>query len=158
MYRVKNAAPKPVRQEKGFTLLEVLVALVITGMTAAVFFQILSSGMRLEFDSAKRTRDIINLNQTYNKILVSDIRKPEFKKTGETSGGAWALHIEQVDTDKTRSHSRDALNVDSELYRYVFEYQTEDGREWVLIRYVQHEPDFFDIEFKSNHFSQSGRK
>ena len=158
MYRIKNAASKPVRQEKGFTLLEVLVALVITGMAAAVFFQILSSGMRLEFDSAKRTRDIVNLNQTFNKVLVSDIRKPEFKKEGETVGGSWSLRIEQVETDKVCNYSRDALNVRSELYRYVFEYRTEGGREWVLMRYVQHEPDFFDLEFKAKHFSQSGRK
>ena len=158
MYRIWNAASKPVSLEKGFTLLEVLVALVITGMAAAVFFQILSSGMRLEFDSAKRIREIINLNQSFTKVIASDVRNPEFKTKGEAFGGAWSLRIEQVDTDKTRIPSQDTLSVDSELYRYVFKYQTEDGREWILIRYVQHEPDFFDIEFKSNHFSQSGRK
>ncbi len=152
MYQFKRTASKQIRNGTGFTLLEVLVAMVITGMAAAVFFQILSSGMRLEFDSAKRIQEVINLNQTFNEVLLSDIRKPEFQWEGEKLGDAWALHIVHVDTDKTRPRLDETLYVRSELYRYVFEYQTEDGREWTLMRCVQHAPDFFDEDFKRKHF------
>ncbi|WP_291323174.1 prepilin-type N-terminal cleavage/methylation domain-containing protein [Desulfonatronospira sp.] len=138
--------------KEGFTLLEVLVALVITGMTVAVFFQVLSAGLKLEFASMQRTVETVHVNQKFNAILAADVRDSNFEWEGEDNHGDWRLHIEQVDTEQTRAHSDDQLQVGSDLYRYVFEYQYHQGRKWTLLRYVQHETGFFDQDFKRRHF------
>jgi len=135
----------------GFTLLEVLVALVITGMTVAVFFQVLSSGLQLEFASMQRTAETVKVNQKFNEVVASDVRDSDFEWRGGDDHGSWSLRIEQVDTEQTRAHSDDQLQVDSDLYRYVFQYQSHRGREWTLFRYAQHAADFFDQDFKRQH-------
>jgi prepilin-type N-terminal cleavage/methylation domain-containing protein len=136
----------------GFTLIEVLVALVITGMAVTVFFQILSSGIRLEFTSAQRTGDVVNLKQAFEAVISRDVQDRGFEWQGEYDHGSWSLQIEQAETLKTHVDADESLNIDTELYRYVFEYKSEDGREWTLVRYAQYEPDFFSEDFKNLHF------
>jgi len=140
------------RDKAGFTLIEVLVALVITGMVVTVFFQILSAGIRLEFASSQRTSEVVDLKQVFGTVISRDVREDGFEWQGEHHGGSWSLEIEQVETLKTHMDSEESLNLDSELYRYVFEYKSKDERAWTLVRYVQYEPDFFSEDFKSIHF------
>ncbi len=140
------------KKKTGFTLIEVLVAMVITGMAVTVFFQILSAGMRLEFASSQRTGDVVNLRNLFADVISRDIREQGFEWEGEHQGGYWSLRLEQAETLMTHMDSEESLNIDSELYRYVFEYKTEGGRVWTLVRYAQYEPDFFSEDFKRTHF------
>lgn len=140
-------------QEKaGFTLIEVLVSLVITGMVVTVFFQILSAGIRLEFSSAGRTGEIVVLRQVFSTLISQDVRADDFQWQGELEGDFWSLRVEEAETIRTSADSETFLNLDSELYRYVFEYTGKDAREWTLVRYVQYEPGFFSEDFKRIHF------
>lgn len=139
----------------GFTLIEVLVALIITGMVITVFFQILSAGIRLEFSSDQRYGEVVNLRQVFGSVITQDVREDDFEWQGEYEDGSWSLQIEQIETMKTMERYEDLetpLRIDSELYRYLFEYQSKDGRKWTLIRYAHYEPDFFSDEFKNVHF------
>lgn len=137
----------------GFTLIEVLVALVITGMTVTVFFQILSAGIRLEFSSDQRTGQVLNVKQVFGSVINQDVREDDFEWQGEYLDGSWTLQIEQVETLETYVDSEDPMRLDSELYRYVFEYTSQDGREWTLVRYAQYSPEFFNEDFKDTHFN-----
>jgi hypothetical protein len=141
-------------QGKGgfFTLIEVLVSLVITGMVVTVFFQILSAGIRLEFSSAGRTDEIVDLRQVFSSLMSQDVRADNFQWQGELDGDFWSLRVEESETLRTNADSETFLNLDSELYRYVFEYTGKDAREWTLVRYVQYEPGFFSEDFKRIHF------
>ncbi len=136
----------------GFTLIEVLVALVITAMVVTVFFQVLSAGMRLEYISVKRTGDMVQLKQVFGSVIAMDIQDDNFKWSGEHGDGRWTLGIEEVETLKSQLDSDEALQLDSELYRYVFEYENQDGHKWTLVRYVQYEPGFFSEDFRRVHF------
>ncbi len=137
---------------KGFTLIEVLVAMVITGLVVTVFFQLLSAGIRLEYRSIQRTKDVLNVGQAFTEVLSRDVREPDFEWRKEDKGTVRTLRIEPVETLKTHMESEQPIKLSSELYRYVFEYATEDKRQWIIVRYVQHDPDFFSEDFKSTHF------
>ncbi len=137
---------------QGFTLIEVLVALVITGMVVTVFFQVLSAGIRLEFSSARRTGDMVDLKQVFGTVIAMDVRDDDFQWHGEHDKGQWTLEIEEVETLKKQVDSEETLQLDSELYRYVFEYENQDGRKWTLVRYAQYEPGFFSEDFKRIYF------
>ncbi len=140
-------------RQNGFTLMEVLVAMVITGMAVAVFFQIISSSIRLEYNSIQRTSEAVKVSQAFGKAMALDVRKNDFNWQGEHEEDSWSLRIEPVDTQKTRSYiEENHLRLSSELYKYVFKYRTHEGREWILVRYVQHEKGFFDEDFQMRHF------
>ena len=142
----------PQKQRAGFTLLEVLVAMVITGTVVVVFFQVLSAGLRLEYSAEQRTQEVVDLDQAFKAVLARDVRSDDFQWQGEQDGNTWELRIEEVDTQQTRAHTEDALQNTSELYRYVFEYQSRTGRKWTLSRYVQQEPGFFSEDFRRRYF------
>ncbi|WP_198146009.1 PulJ/GspJ family protein [Desulfonatronovibrio magnus] len=137
---------------QGFTLIEVLVALVITGTVVTVFFQVLSAAMRLEYSAAERVAETIYMRQAYNLVMAQDVRDDDFQWEGQEDDYQWVLTIEPVETLKTQSESDETLQIDSELYRYVFKYQSKNGRQWVIERYLQHEPDYFSEDFQRIHF------
>jgi predicted hydrolase (HD superfamily) len=130
----------------------VLVAMVITGLVVTVFFQLLSAGIRLEYRSIQRTKDVLNVGQAFAKVLSEDVRQTDFEWRKEDKGNVRILRIEPVETLKTHMESEQPIKLTSELYRYVFEYTNEDKRRWTIVRYVQHDPDFFSEDFKSTHF------
>lgn len=152
MFSHKGAYSDQNQGKAGFTLIEVLVSLVITGMVVTVFFQILSAGIRLEFSSAGRTGEIVELRQIFSTLISRDVRADDFQWQGELDGDFWSLSVEEAETIRTNADSETFLNLDSELYRYVFEYTGKDAREWTLVRYVQYEPGFFSEDFKRIHF------
>jgi len=150
--RIRHLSGFSCKFKTGFTLLEVLVSLVITGMVLAVFFQIMSSSLRLEHSAGKAVEEAVHMEQVFKTLLAGDVRDSDFQWEGEKDGNTWTLQIQEVDTEQTRAHSENTLHMRSELYRYIFEYQSRKGKTWTLVRYVQHEPDFFDEDFKRRHF------
>lgn len=143
--------PQPLNA-KAFTLIEVLVAMVITGLVITIFFQLLSAGIRLEYRSVQLTKNVLHVGQAFTEVLSEDVRQTDFEWRKEGNGNVRTLSIEPVETLKTHLDSEQPIKLASELYRYVFEYTTEDKRQWTIVRYVQHDPDFFSEDFKSTHF------
>lgn len=139
-------------KELGFTLIEVLVALVITGTVITVFFQVLSAGMKLEYSASERTEQVVDLTQAYSNILSQDVQDEGFEWEGEYNGSFWNFRIEHVETLKTHSETDESFNLDTELYRYVFEF-TKGGRDWQITRLMQHDPDFFSDDFKRTYLN-----
>ena len=80
----------------GFTLMEVLVALVIAGLVVGVFFQVLASGLRLEFRSAEVVREVTEIRRIMDALMAMDVQDSEFAWSGEDVGLSWSLGIEPV--------------------------------------------------------------
>ncbi len=148
-----SRAGKTDKELQGFTLLEVLVAVVITGTVVTVFFQILSAGMRLEFKAQQRRAEVLEVSQAYQNLLAQDSREDDFVWQQEGGDLSWKLRIEEVETVEMNSQAEDPLKLDSEIYKYVFEYVAPSGRTWTVTRLVRHDPGFFSEDFKRDHFN-----
>ncbi len=125
------------------------MALVITGLTVTVFFQLLSSGLRLEYNADQTVARVVDLGQTYNHVLNQDVRESDFPWQEDLESFSWTLKIERVETMETIAESDNPINLTSELYRYVFDFKSKDHREWKIIRYVQHDPGYFSQDFRN---------
>lgn len=145
------------RDERGFTLLEMMVAVLIVGLTVTTFFQLFGGSLRLE----QRTRsfdEIIFLGrQTFALLLARDMRGDEFPWSGEIANFTWNLRLEPVDVKPDVDVSSDdetlTLRWTSELYRLIFAIQDSrhPGRHLKLVAYQQVKPGYFTDEFKEEH-------
>ena len=144
---------EPADMPQGFTLIEVLTAMVITGTVIAVFFQVLSAAMRLELSTVDRTAQIIDARQVFAGLSVLDVRESDFAWEGRRNGFSWSLRLEEVETLDHQWEGESIAVPDSELYRYVFEHQSQDKTTISIIRYIQHHPGHFSDDFKRTHFN-----
>ncbi len=143
--------------ERGFTLLEMMVAVLIVGLTVTTFFQLFGASLRLE-QRARGFDEIIVLGrQTFALLLARDLRSDEFPWSGEIENFTWSLRLEPVDVqpevDGAAKDETLSLRWTSELYRLVFALQDirRPGRHLNLVAYQQVKPGFFTDEFKEEH-------
>ncbi len=143
-------------RQAGFTLMETLVAVIITSLTVTVFFQLLSGSMNLE----RRGRDVVLeamvAEQTFTALQRKDIREADFPWTGQAERLSWRLHVfpEEV-RDAFRQDDEADLRLPTELYRYTFHYSWRDGPDRTLVAFMTHPPDFFDDQFRATHLDPS---
>ncbi len=142
----------PGSNQKGFTLIEVLVALVVTGLVMTVFFQLLSAGVRLEYKAVVKTKDVLELKRILREIQAGDVQDKDFEWQKGKDGHMRVLRIEPVETLKLQAESDESIRLSSELYRYVVEY-TDNEKKWTVVRYICHDPDYFSEDFKNRHFN-----
>ncbi|MCD6430555.1 MAG: type II secretion system protein [Deltaproteobacteria bacterium] len=147
----------PGRDERGFTLLEMMVAVLIVGLTVTTFFQLFGASLRLE-QRARGFDEIIVLGrQTFALLRARDLRSDEFPWLGESENFSWSLHLESVDVKPDVDAEADdeilSLRWTSELYRLVFALQDirRPGRHLRLVAYQQVKPGYFTDEFKEEH-------
>jgi len=147
----------PGRNERGFTLLEMMVAVLIVGLTVTTFFQLFGASLRLE-QRARGFDEIIVLGrQTFALLLARDLRSDEFPWSGEVENFTWSLSLEPVDVKPDEDIAADdealTLRWTSELYRLVFALQDirRPGRHLNLVAYQQVKPGYFTDEFKEEH-------
>ena len=140
--------------QRGFTLLEVLVALVITGLTVTVFLQLLSSGLLLESKGRMRTEAAMVARQTFDRLLGLDMRGEDYPWTGETENGgyAWTVNLKALEVQRARDSLADGeifLRLPAELYEVTFDFR-RDGKPLLrLARVVSHPATHFSADFKN---------
>ncbi|WP_279615206.1 PulJ/GspJ family protein [Desulfonatronum thioautotrophicum] len=142
------------RRPAGFTLMEVLVAVIIVAMTVTVFFQLLSASMNLERKGRDMVRDILIADRLFGNLQRLDIREPDFPWSGEAGGLSWRLEIHPVEIEDMMLDDP-PLRLPTELFRYEFHYSADKKPYRVIHRYVTHPPDFFDASFRSGSFTRS---
>ena len=147
----------PGRGERGFTLLEMMVAVLIVGLTVTTFFQLFGASLRLE-QRARGFDEIIVLGrQTFALLLARDLRSDEFPWSGESENFSWNLRLEPIDVKPEAEATVEAeaitLRWTSELYRLIFSLQDirRPGRHLKLVAYQQVKPGYFTDEFKEEH-------
>ena len=143
--------------ERGFTLLEMMVAVMIVGLTVTTFFQLFGASLRLEHRARGFDKIIVLGRQTVACLQVRDLRRDEFPWSGEIENLSWSLRLEPVDVKPDADAVADSDSVTlrwiSELYRLVFVMQDKQrpGRHLRLVSYRQVKPGYFTDEFKKEH-------
>ncbi len=85
------------RYQSGFSLIEVLVAFVLLGMTLAVIMQIFSGGLR-NASAAKHRAQAMVLAESKLELLGSEIPLEQGGSQGENGPFAWEIEIYPFDT------------------------------------------------------------
>ena len=147
--------------DSGFTLLEMMVAVLVVGLTVTTFFQLFGASLRLEQRGRGFDEVIVVGRQTFAELLVRDLRKDEFPWSGEIEAFSWELQLEAVDVKPEADAEADdegvALRWTSELYRLVFTIQDKNrpGRHLRLVSYRQLNPGYFTDDFKEKHLAET---
>lgn len=149
------------QHSKGFTLLEMLVAVLVVGLVVTTFFQLFGASLRLEHRGRGFDRIVIVGEETFALLRARDLRKDDFPWSGEREGFAWKLQLEPIavepDIDASETDSGLRLRWPSELYRLIFLIREEKhpGRHLRLVDYLRVAPNYFSDDFKKEHLSTS---
>ena len=146
-----TAAPATVAEENGFTLLEVLVSLVIVSLVVVVYFQLMSAGMKLELQSRERVDKLLAARQTFASLSLQDVRDDDFQWKGSAEPYVWRLEIQAVEMQNATLEEQTPLKLNSELYKYTFQFFEREQKLLSLTKYVRYDPGFFSQEFKNEH-------
>jgi len=146
--------------DSGFTLLEMMVAVLVVGLTVTTFFQLFGASLRLEQRGRGFDEVIVVGRQTFAELLARDPRQDEFPWSGEIETFSWALRLEAVDVKpdeaEVKAAESIALRWTSELYRLVFTIHDKNhpGRHLRLVAYRQLTPGYFTDDFKEKHLAE----
>ncbi len=150
---------RPRTSNSGFTLLEMMVAVLVVGLTVTTFFQLFGASLRLERRGRGFDEVIVIGRQTMAQLLVRDLLKDEFPWSGEIDNFDWSLRLEPIDVkpdvDENGTEEGVSLRWTSELYRLVFVIQDKKrpGRHLQLVAYRQVAPGYFSDDFKEKHIA-----
>ncbi|NCC60284.1 MAG: type II secretion system protein [Verrucomicrobiae bacterium] len=146
----------PRSSSEGFTLMEMLVAVIIVGLAVTVFFQLLSSSMKLTIRGRELLETALVAGEFFDELLDKDVRGDMFEFEGQKGAHPWALMIYPVDVE-ANDDSDDELNVTlpGEVYAYVltFYFDEEKKKNLSFTRYKNHPKNYFDDDFKADHLS-----
>ncbi len=144
------------KSSTGFTLLEVLVSLLIVSLVVTVYFQLISSGMKLEYKSRQHMQRLTEAYQKFESLIQKDVRSEDFQWKGEEKGYKWSLEIKPLEIKEQPLSEETSLKLSSELYQFIFLYSSSSNNKPIkFIRYVHYSPNFFSLEFKQDHFDMS---
>lgn len=107
-------------RNKGFTLIEVLVAFAILGLSSIVIFRAMSTGMTNEQAAISATTNILSARSVLERIGIEiPLEQGEFEGTF-ADGGAWQLALTRLDDDEGV--------IAAPLFRAELTVTAEDGR------------------------------
>ena len=150
----------PVRDQRGFTLLEMMVAVLVVGLTVTVFFQLFGASLKLERRGRSFDEIIVCGQEVFALLKVRDLRQDDFPWSGEDENFSWQLTLEPVEVRPEVEKNDDntpVVRLPSELYRLVFVIRDRhhSGRRLRLVAYRRVNPGYFTDEFKKAHLAAS---
>ena len=140
----------------GFTLMEMLVAVIIVGLTVTVFFQLLSSSMRLTIRGRELLDVSLQAHDFFEELLERDVRGEFFKFENQEGEFPWELKIYPVDVEPEDDPDDEVrLNYADEVYAYelTWYFSEEKIKSLKYMRYKAHPKGYFDDDFKAEHIS-----
>lgn len=145
-----------IRNQGGFFLVEILVAVFIVGLSLTVFFQLLSGSMKLSYKGRHLLNSAIHADEIFSGILLQDITSEDFVWHAEIEQGKWDLQLEAIEIQEP-DVDNDELNIilPADLYRLVFTLYAADGRPVISLASVRQYPlNYFSEDFKQEHVYQ----
>ena len=149
--------------QRGFTLIEMLVAVVIVAISVTVFFQLLSSSMKLAHKSRVKLARAQQADELFARLLAMDIRDEKFPWQSDAAaadGVTWQVHLYPLlvqdefvagvadHVDEGHFHPRLLY----ELYRQRLELYSASGRLLVQLDTIRRfPPAWFSARFKQQH-------
>lgn len=143
--------------QKGFTLLEVLVSLIIVSLVVVVFLQLLTSSLKLHGQSEESLEEIVKAQSIFDSLMLQDVRKSEFQWEKESEQGSWKLEVEPVETVQKEEEEEEeeiSFKLTTELYKYIFTYISPNGQRYQLCRYEQYGQNHFNQDFVREHINE----
>jgi general secretion pathway protein I len=86
-------------RQKGFTLMETLVAMMILSIALVIIFQQFSAAMNSGHISGSYTRAIFHAREKMDELLLYETLSEEIQEGDFGDGYRWRYRIEQVKTD-----------------------------------------------------------
>jgi len=146
-----------IRDSRGFTLLEMMVAVLIVGLTVTVFFQLFGASLKLERRAQSFDEIIIRGQELFALLQARDLRRDDFPWSGEDDDFSWQLTLEPVEVKPEVEQTDDApaLRLPSELYRLVFVIRNRKhpSRHLRLVAYRRVSTGYFTDDFKKEHLA-----
>lgn len=148
------------KNNRGFTLLEMLVAVMVVGLTVTVFFQVLSSSMKLEIKGRRLDEVQLVAGQLFEFLLSRDVREDDFSWSGELSENSWELKLFPLDIREASlslSEAEVSVNLPEEFYRFslFFHYGPRQKKLLTLMCEKRFPLNYFSDSFKAEHFTES---
>lgn len=145
---------------RGFTLLEMLVAVMVVGLTVTVFFQVLSSSMKLERKGRQLDEVQLVAGQLFEFLLARDVREDDFPWSGELPEFPWELKLSAVEIREeslSLSESEVAIKLPEEFYRFTLlvHYGPRQKKLLTLIQERRFPLNYFSDSFKAEHLMES---
>lgn len=133
----------------GFTLMEVLVAMVITALGVAIFLQLFSASINLERRSRGAMQDMMVADRVMEELMRQDVRDAGFAWHGEQEDMSWELRLSPVEIRTLMMEDQETpLRLPMELFRYDLTYARKTGPQREVVRYVTYPLDFFDEQMR----------
>ncbi|MBN2333128.1 MAG: prepilin-type N-terminal cleavage/methylation domain-containing protein [Deltaproteobacteria bacterium] len=143
--------------KRGFTLLEMLVAVLVVSLTVTVFFQVLSASMKLEQKGRRLDELQLVAGQLFDLLLAHDVREETFPWQGEVEGLPWKLTLFPIDVrDKDSVAAEEiAVRLPEELYRFILQvsYGARGTALLTLTREMRFPLTYFDDAFREEHLT-----
>lgn len=111
--------------QRGFSLMEVLVALVIVGIALGVLFQVVSGSMRLGFKARKHHEVWSDAAEVFERVLPEEPDWERLRWDGMDAGATWRLEVHPV----AMKAWLEPLGMSSsrELFKFVLVYRDLTG-------------------------------
>lgn len=144
--------------KNGFTLMEVLVAVVLVGLTVTAFFELMAGSLRLEYKVQQKVGLPAIAKQAFDRLMERDVTDEEFPWEGVAAGHPYKLELVPVELQPDEEETRDQeiiITLPQELFAYVFYlYENEGMTNYLrLVKYVSYPPGHFTDEFLESHLS-----
>jgi general secretion pathway protein I len=95
-YRSSN---KPVLRQRGFTLLETLVAMMILAVALVIIFQLFSEALNTGHISESHTRAVWHAREKMEELLLYETLSEEIREGDFEDGYRWRFRIEEAASD-----------------------------------------------------------
>ncbi len=144
----------------GFTLIEVLVAVVVVGLAVTLFSQLTSTSMNLQVKARERLGGVMTAREVFAEVMQYDVRTENFPWSGESAGNAWRLEIfpVRVAPEEAPESEEEEFRVKwtHEVYGFRFTYFRPGGEKFAaqLVRYKLLPVGFFSDEFLEENVSE----
>jgi len=114
MKNMSGGKRKSATNQRGFTLMEILVAVMILAISVVVILQLFSGGLKSSRLSGDYTLAIFHAREKMDEILLQDEMTDEVLEGEFDDGYEWRVNVKYIEPDEEdkRSPVVDSFNID----------------------------------------------